>query len=169
MVCIDVRTGREKMKQPEPQLSDLCMINLVDTAGQSDYDRLRPLAYAGADCVLICFSMVQRYTFTNVLEKWSCEVKHYCPDKPFVLAGNKLDLVNDAEALKEFRKSWGDSQEPITIEEGWQLAKHLGAAPFVAYSAWTQENLYDLFAAAVEAVLHPKPKQSRTTSYCLTQ
>ena len=33
-------------------------LNLHDTAGQEDYDRLRPLEYPGTDVVLICFSVV---------------------------------------------------------------------------------------------------------------
>lgn len=31
--------------------------SLMDTAGQEDYDRLRPLAYPGTDVFMVCFSV----------------------------------------------------------------------------------------------------------------
>ena len=42
---------------------------LWDTAGQSDYDRLRPLSYPGTDVVVICFAIDSRESFLNVTEK----------------------------------------------------------------------------------------------------
>ena len=40
-------------------------LGLWDTAGQSDYDRLRPLSYPQTEVFLICFSLVKRETFSN--------------------------------------------------------------------------------------------------------
>ena len=44
---------------------------LWDTAGQEDYDRLRPLSYPDAHAVLICFSIANPDSLDNVLEKVS--------------------------------------------------------------------------------------------------
>ena len=42
-----------------------------DTAGQEDYERLRPLSYPGSDIFLVCFSVVNRESFANAQSKVS--------------------------------------------------------------------------------------------------
>ena len=49
-------------------------LGLFDTAGQEDYDRLRPLSYPQTDVFLVCFSIVAPASFENVKEKWFPEV-----------------------------------------------------------------------------------------------
>lgn len=44
---------------------------LWDTAGQEDYDRLRPLSYPETDVILICFAIDQPTSFTNVQDRVS--------------------------------------------------------------------------------------------------
>jgi GTPase SAR1 family protein len=44
-------------------------LGLWDTAGQEDYDRLRPLSYPQTDIFLICFSLVSPPSFENVKTK----------------------------------------------------------------------------------------------------
>ena len=46
-------------------------LGLWDTAGQEDYDRLRPLSYPQTDIFLICFSLVSPPSFENVKTKVS--------------------------------------------------------------------------------------------------
>ena len=42
---------------------------LFDTAGQEDYDRLRPLSYPDAHVFLVCFSVTWRMSFESVEAK----------------------------------------------------------------------------------------------------
>lgn len=80
-----------------------------DTAGQEDYDRLRPLSYPETDAVVICFSVDNINSFQNVRDKvklyicfmclntdlvqWLPEVKHFCgKDISLILVGLKIDL-----------------------------------------------------------------------------
>lgn len=44
-------------------------LGLWDTAGQEDYDRLRPLSYPQTDIFLITFSLVNPASFQNVRTK----------------------------------------------------------------------------------------------------
>ncbi|OXG74130.1 cell division control protein 42 [Cryptococcus neoformans var. grubii Br795] len=48
-------------------------LGLWDTAGQEDYDRLRPLSYPQTDVFLVCFSIVSPPSFENVktVRQWS--------------------------------------------------------------------------------------------------
>lgn len=62
-------------------------LGLWDTAGQEDYDRLRPLSYPQTDVFLICFSVASPSSFENVTSKWYPEIKHHCPDAPIILVG----------------------------------------------------------------------------------
>ncbi|KAJ7399049.1 hypothetical protein BTVI_119139 [Pitangus sulphuratus] len=77
---------------------------LWDTAGQEDYDRLRPLSYPDTDVILMCFSIDSPDSLENIPEKWTPEVKHFCPNVPIILVGNKKDLRNDEHTRRELAK-----------------------------------------------------------------
>ncbi|KAG6749283.1 hypothetical protein POTOM_046327 [Populus tomentosa] len=68
-------------------------LGLWDTAGQEDYNRLRPLSYRGADVFILAFSLISRPSYENVSKKWVPELRHYAPSVPIVLVGNKLGDV----------------------------------------------------------------------------
>ncbi|XP_050174129.1 rho-related GTP-binding protein RhoF isoform X2 [Myiozetetes cayanensis] len=44
-------------------------LNLYDTAGQEDYDRLRPLSYQNTNVVLICYDVMNPTSYDNVAAK----------------------------------------------------------------------------------------------------
>src|SRR5579859_5546667 len=54
-------------------------LGLWDTAGQEDYDRLRPLSYPQTDVFLICFSLVSPPSLENVKNKVeNLPYRNYC-------------------------------------------------------------------------------------------
>ncbi|KAK9053950.1 hypothetical protein SSX86_025025 [Deinandra increscens subsp. villosa] len=72
-------------------------LGLWDTAGQEDYNRLRPLSYRGADVFILAFSLISKASYENVSKKWIPELTHYAPGVPIVLVGTKLDLRDDKQ------------------------------------------------------------------------
>ena len=70
-------------------------LGLWDTAGQEDYDRLRPLSYPMTDVFLVCFSVVSPTSYENVSAKWIPELRHHAPNAPIILVGTKTDLRED--------------------------------------------------------------------------
>ena len=50
-------------------------LGLWDTAGQEDYDHIRPMSYPATDVFEVCFSTIERTSFSNVESKWIAEVR----------------------------------------------------------------------------------------------
>ena len=128
-------------------------LNLWDTAGQEDYDRLRPLSYPQTDVFLMCFSVVSPISFDHVQQKWFPEISHHCPGVPIVLVGNKTDLREDPNTLAVLRER---RMAPVTREQGLEMAKRIKAVRYVECSAKTQKNLKEVFHTAAEVVVSPE-------------
>ena len=103
-----------------------------DTAGQEDYDRLRPLSYPDTDVILMCFSINSPDSLKNIPKKWTPEVKQFCPNVPIILVGNKKDLRNDPNTIKELGKI---KQEPVKLEQGSAMAEQIHAFAYHECSA----------------------------------
>ncbi|XP_069142011.1 rho-related GTP-binding protein RhoA-A isoform X4 [Argopecten irradians] len=131
---------------------------LWDTAGQEDYDRLRPLSYPDTDVILMCFAIDNPDSLENIPEKWTPEVKHFCPNVPIILVGNKKDTRNDENTKRELRKM---KQEPIKTSEGQSMAENIHAQAYMECSAKTTEGVREVFEAATAAALSTKKRRRR--------
>merc|ERR1712225_62696 len=132
-------------------------LGLWDTAGQEDYDRLRPLSYPQTDVFLICFSIVSPPSFDNVKAKWHPEIEHHAPGVPIILVGTKLDLRDDEGTKESLRQK---KMAPIQYEQAIGVAKEIKAVKYMECSALTQRNLKSVFDEAIRAVLNPRPAPS---------
>uniref|UniRef100_A0AC35U6L4 UEV domain-containing protein n=1 Tax=Rhabditophanes sp. KR3021 TaxID=114890 RepID=A0AC35U6L4_9BILA len=133
-------------------------LGLWDTAGQEDYDRLRPLSYPQTDAFLLCFSLVNPASFENVRAKWYPEVSHHCPDTPIILVGTKLDLREDRETIEKLNER---RLAPITQQQGNRMAQEIKAVKYLECSALTQVGLKSVFDEAIMAVLRPVKKRKK--------
>jgi len=114
-------------------------LGLFDTAGQEDYDRLRPLSYPQTDVFLVCFSVVSPASFENVKEKWVPEITHHCPKTPFLLVGTQSDLRDSSDApavqLKEKVRFWLSAAVPKAARRRACLCLAAGFLPCPLESA----------------------------------
>jgi len=123
---------------------------LWDTAGQEDYDRLRPLSYPDSHVILICFAIDSPDSLDNVQEKWISEVLHFCHNLPIILVGCKKDLRHDPKTVQELAKT---SQKPVSEAEGEQIRKTIHADRYLECSAKTNEGVREVFEHATRCAL----------------
>lgn len=76
----------------------------------------------------------------NIPEKWTPEVKHFCPNVPIILVGNKKDLRNDEHTRRELAKMKqviiSNQRESLLGEQG---ASKPSATPFfLIRNQWNQ-------------------------------
>ncbi|XP_019352330.1 rho-related GTP-binding protein RhoD isoform X2 [Alligator mississippiensis] len=138
--------------------SKTVQIHLWDTAGQEDYDRLRPLSYTEANIVLMCYDVTSPSSYDNILTKWYPEVNHFCKGVPIVLVGCKTDLRKDKAVLRKLHE---DQLAPITYQKGESMAKTVHAIAYFECSAKFQENITNIFVEASSAALSAMRKSQR--------
>ena len=100
-------------------------LGLWDTAGQEDYDRLRPLSYPLTDVFLVCASSDD--SLANVRDKWLPEIQHHSPGTPFFIVATKSDVRNNR------------GEKNYDAAAAAKLAHDVGAAGFLECSALTQD------------------------------
>ncbi|CAK7892416.1 cell division control protein 42 [[Candida] anglica] len=136
-------------------------LGLWDTAGQAEYDRLRPLSYPQTEIFLCCFSVISPASFSNISSKWIPEIYHHCPkDILVLLVGTKTDLRDEPHVLDELTDK---GLKPITYQQGVKLAKELGAVDYLECSAATQVGVKEIFDYAIRAVLEPVKAEEEYT------
>ncbi|XP_076441940.1 ras-related C3 botulinum toxin substrate 1-like [Babylonia areolata] len=130
-------------------------LSLWDTAGQEDYDRIRPLSYPNTDVFLICFSVVSPASYQNVCQKWYPEIRHHSEGVPILLIGTKTDLRQDKEFVEQLKQN---SLDVLTKEEGSALAKWIGAQKYLECSSLTHSGIKAVFDEVIRTKLAYKPK-----------
>eukprot|EP00698_Gefionella_okellyi_P011188 TRINITY_DN293_c0_g1_i2.p1 TRINITY_DN293_c0_g1~~TRINITY_DN293_c0_g1_i2.p1 ORF type:complete len:590 (-),score=134.28 TRINITY_DN293_c0_g1_i2:239-2008(-) len=118
------------------------ILQLWDTAGDEDYDRLRPLSYPETDIFLLCFKISSRSQFSNIETRWLPELRHFQPSAIVLLVGTAAD----------------SSDRAVAPEQAHALVGEQGVVDYVECSAKTQEGLKEVFERAVRLVRMPRRK-----------
>ncbi|ESO00703.1 hypothetical protein HELRODRAFT_157354 [Helobdella robusta] len=126
-------------------------LHICDTAGQSDFDILRPFCYPSVDVFVLCYSVISPTSMKDIRMKWIKEVRLINQLVPVVLVGTQQDLRNDVKVLLDLAKY---GQKPVSEEEGRSLAKEIGAIGYMECSALTQKNLKETFDVVVGSGLN---------------
>ncbi len=131
---------------------------LFDTAGQEDFDRLRPLSYPDTNIVLICFSVDSPVSATSVIEKWMPEIRHFCGQCPVILVACKKDLRTDPQTIVKLKQ---DGERTVTTDIGKQIAAQIKADAYMECSAKTREGVQELFVTAARLSLKKRTHKKR--------
>jgi len=123
----------------------VCVMDILDTAGQEEYRVLQDQYIHRGEGFLIIYSISSRASFELVLKFQQKIFMVKDEDKyfPMVIVGNKCDLpINERE---------------VTLAEGQELAKRVGA-PFFETSAKTRVNVEECFVECVREIRRRRAK-----------
>jgi small GTP-binding protein len=139
-------------------------LQLWDTAGQDDYDRLRPLSYPLTDVFLVCFAINTPGSFESVKNKWIPEIQQHAPGTPFIIIGMKMDCRTDPKAVAtmEARRI-----QPITRARGEALCAETRGFKYLECSSLTQEGLKQVFDEAIRCVLIARSSAAAKKQCCI--
>jgi len=126
-------------------------LGLWDTAGQDDFEAMRPMSYEGADIFLIFFAVDNPVSFQNVKHKWFPEITKIHKEVPRILVGTKMDIREDQERLEQLMEK---KIKPITFKQGRKLAKELGCISYIECSAITKRGFRDVFGQTIAGLVN---------------
>ncbi|KAJ5068467.1 ras di-ras and rheb family members of small gtpase superfamily [Anaeramoeba ignava] len=115
----------------------ICMLDILDTAGQEEYKSMRERYIQGGQGFLLVFSVTSPLTLQSLKEihELISQVKD-TPNPPVVLVGNKADLTD---------------QRLVSKEEGDKMAESF-SAPYFETSAKTNVNIQECFFELVRVI-----------------
>ncbi|KAM0686985.1 hypothetical protein COBT_001782 [Conglomerata obtusa] len=125
-------------------------IAIWDTAGQEEYDAVRPVSYSETDLIFLCYSIENKNMLMNIGAKWMPEIRNYCPTAGTFLVALKSDLRDDENL---------DRKMVASEKEGQDMKDQIGASYFLECSAKKNINVKVLFTEAARWLKeNKKPK-----------
>ncbi|MHA1301704.1 MAG: Rab family GTPase [Candidatus Helarchaeota archaeon] len=105
-------------------------LRIWDLGGQVFLRESWSCYYEKTDGSILMYDISRRYTFEDILN-WMQEIKKYVKRKiPIILVGNKSDLENE---------------RMVSLKEGEELQKEIGAVGFFETSALLNKNIKEVF------------------------
>ncbi|MES1912969.1 MAG: hypothetical protein MHM6MM_005209 [Cercozoa sp. M6MM] len=123
------------------------LLSLWDSAGQEDFDRLRPLAYPDTSCFIVCASAEHTESLNNAANKWLPEIRHHCGQSvPALLAITKWDRRPDSAS-----ETSECASDFVTNEALDDTARHFFNKKYLPNSALSMDGVDELFMEAAVA------------------
>ena len=136
-VGVDILTKDVEFKQGE-----VATLSIWDIGGQQRFEFIRSTFYKGAAGALLVFDLTREQTYIEV-RKWLTEIRQFAgQDIPFVLIGNKYDLLEDVG-------------EVIDRDEARALAESEGSI-YIETSAKTGINVDDAFTELTRRIIESR-------------
>nr|GMC90977.1 rac-like GTP-binding protein 5 [Ipomoea batatas] len=109
---------------------------LWDTAGQEDYNRLRPLSYRGADVFLLAFSLISRPSFENISKKGE-ELRKQMGAVAYVECSAKTQQIKMKSngKVERYKASWWQKSLKPEVDHCFSSPKAMEDLPKRLYMA----------------------------------
>ena len=138
-VGVDILTKDVEFTQGE-----VATLSIWDIGGQQRFEFIRSTFYKGAAGALLVFDLTREQTYIEV-RKWLTEIRQFAgQDIPFVLIGNKYDLLEDVG-------------EVIDRDEARALAESEGSI-YIETSAKTGINVDEAFTELTRRIIEKRTK-----------
>ncbi|PRP87661.1 hypothetical protein PROFUN_02361 [Planoprotostelium fungivorum] len=135
---------------------DVCLLDILDTAGQEEFNAMRDSYMRGGQGFILVYSIIDRESFNRIplLHAHLLQTKEN-PIVPCVLVGNKSDMAEDRE---------------VSLNEGQQLAKSFNC-PYLEASARDRVNVDEIFFEVVRQVRtqddkNPNKSKKKKAGFC---
>jgi len=112
-VGVDILTKDVEFKQGE-----IATLSIWDIGGQQRFEFIRSTFYKGAAGALLVFDLTREQTYIET-RKWLTEIRQFSnQDIPFVLIGNKTDLIEDVGEVidRDEARAFAEKEGSIYIE-----------------------------------------------------
>src|SRR5688572_15770729 len=116
------------------------------------YEVHRKILYEKVDIILIVFETIKPLYFDRVQTKWYTELKDYCPNKPTILIGTKIDLRDNFNLVDVYNEQF-TKLKPNSYENGKIMMEKIGAVKYLECSAITKKGLKEIFDETLKTVL----------------
>jgi len=97
---------------------EVATLSIWDIGGQKRFEFIRTTFYKGASGALLVFDLTRAETFQEVTSQWADEIQKYCSSVPYILIGNKADLVETIGRTMDqgLAEQWVNDRNSIYIE-----------------------------------------------------
>jgi small GTP-binding protein len=124
------------------------MLEILDTAGQSQFTAMRDLYMKNGQGFLLCFSITNQSSFNDLgaFREQILRVKD-TDNVPMIIVGNKCDL---------------EDERVVGTDQGNDLAKKFNCE-YIETSAKTKINVSECFAKIVRKIvkINPRPREKK--------
>ena len=124
-VGVDILTKEIEFKPQE-----IATLSIWDIGGQQRFEFIRSTFYKGAAGALLVFDLTREQTYTET-RKWLTEIRQFAGENiPFVLIGNKADLVEDVGVVidRDEARKFAENEGSEYIETSAKTGEHVDEA-----------------------------------------